>query len=131
MIRDEQFWTSIIQDSTDRLAEPWKFGAEVLERLFRYESDKDRGIERFRQAMANGIWWADDAVTCLECILTNQRPPVPLGQWVQHHAGAIWRGDQIADEAMHAQWLREMVARLRAEFENYLLQSEKGHGGGP
>jgi hypothetical protein len=44
--------------------------------LFRHEDDLERGFQRFEMKMDQGIWWADDAVQCLEKVLAN-----PLRTW--------------------------------------------------
>lgn len=58
------------------------------------------------------IWWADDAVRCLELVLAD--PPEHLGDLIHHEASAPLVRDGptglvIGDAASHVAWLRETV----------------------
>jgi len=89
---DDDLWDEVVRDSEARLAAPADFAAEALERLFLHESDKERGFARWDEAMAEGLWWADDALACLRLVLAGAPLPegATLGQWTQAHAGAVW-----------------------------------------
>jgi len=118
----DEAWDEIVRDSERRLAEPKAFAAEALERLFLHENDKERGFARWDDAMAAGIWWADDALSCLRAVLAGAPPDdhEELGAWVRAHAGTIWvdgpHGPMPGDAAAHAAWLLETVKRLEAAF---------------
>jgi len=72
----DDFWDDVQRDSDERLANPLPFALEALEALFRYESDKERGFARWQRKMEQGIWWADDAIQCLEKVLAA--PPATM-----------------------------------------------------
>lgn len=120
-----EFWDDVVRDSEERLANPLPFALEAIEDLFRHESDKDQGFRRFQMKLESFLWWADDAVQCLEKVLAD--PPAHLGDLVRHQAGVvIWvpgpTGEVIGDEAAHEAWLRATVARLRAMFDAYVAE---------
>lgn len=120
-ILDDDFWDEVLADSEARKADPLPFAAEVLERLFLHESDKERGFVRWDDAMQQGIWWADDALVCLQAVLTS--PPAELGTWVREHAGILWQGETPASPAAHVAWLEAVVARLRSAFDAYVARA--------
>src|SRR5712691_1607677 len=119
------FWDGGVRESEARLAHPLSFAIEALEDLFRHESDKERGFERFQAKLESFPWWADDAVQSLEKVLAD--PPPNLGEVVRHQAGVvIWvpgpTGEVIGDDAAHEAWLRTTVRRLRAMFDSYVAE---------
>src|SRR4051812_2010844 len=85
---DEAFWEDVGRDSEARLAEPLPFALEAIEDLFRHESDKERGFARWQRKLEQSIWWADDAIQCLEKVLAE--PPAKLGDLVREHGINIW-----------------------------------------
>ena len=119
----DEFWDDVVRDSEERLANPLPFALEALEDLFSQESDKERGFQRFQLKLESFLWWADDAVQCLEKVLSD--PPAHLGDLLRHQAGVvIWvqgpTSEAIGNEAAHEEWLRATVARLRAMFDAYV-----------
>lgn len=121
---DDDFWDGVIADSAARSADPLPFAADVLERLFLHESDKERGFARWDEIMAQGIWWADDALVCLAAVCAE--PPPDFGAWVRLHAGTVWQGEQPASPAAHIAWLEAVLVRLRASFDAYIAARSKG-----
>lgn len=122
---DDEFWDEVQRDSEARLADPLPFVIAVLEELFRYESDKERGLARWQRKMEGGIWWADDAIQCIEKVLAN--PPANLGDIIRNEAGVvIWvpgeTGEVIGDAKAHVDWLESTARRMRAMFEDYVAQ---------
>ncbi len=108
-------WDEIVADSEARLADPLGFVEEVLERLFLHEHDDERGLGRWHDAMDNGIWWADDALACLDKVLSD--PPPDLGARIRAHAAPVLGDGVIATDEARVAWLRAMVERMRAAFE--------------
>jgi|GEM_PF-2606215 len=118
----DDFWDEVIADSQARKSNPLPFAADVLERLFLHESDKEFGFARWEEAMSQGIWWADDALTCLTAV--SQTPPSDFGAWVREHAGTVWDGDRPASPAAHVAWLDAVIERLRGAFDDYLVKAK-------
>lgn len=130
----EDLWDDVVRDSADRLANPLEFAVEALEDLFSEESDKEAGFRRFQEKLESFIWWADDAVQCLERVLAD--PPPDLGRIVRERAGVVvWVEDggseRVGDDAAHERWLRETTARLRAMFDEYVARKTAESGPGP
>lgn len=119
---DDDLWDEVVRDSEARLAAPAEFAAEALERLFLHESDKERGFARWDEVMAEGLWWADDALACLRLVMAGAPLPegATLGRWTRVHAGTVWadtaEGPRPADDDAHAAWLRATVVRLESAF---------------
>ncbi|MFL6278333.1 MAG: hypothetical protein ACJ74G_24375 [Blastocatellia bacterium] len=119
------FWDEIVRDSEARLANPLPFALEALEDLFGHGDDKEQGFKRFQMKLESFLWWADDAVQCLEKVVAD--PPPHLGDLVRRQAGVVvWvpgsTGETIGNEAEHEAWLRATVARLRAMFDAYVAE---------
>jgi hypothetical protein len=117
---DEAFFEEVVRESEARLADPLPFAMEALEDLFLHESDKEQGFRRYQSKLESFFWWADDAVRCLEKVLAA--PPDNLGALVREHAGAIWAGDEIGDDAAHVAWLRATTERLRSQFDAFVAE---------
>lgn len=119
---DDEFWAEVQRDSDARLADPLPFALEALEDLFRHESDKERGFVRWRRKMDQAIWWADDAIQCLEKVLAAA--PANLGDLIREHGINIWvqhRGTEVLGDAQaHVDWLIATTRRLRDMFETYI-----------
>lgn len=119
---DDAFWEEVARDTEARLADPLPFALDALEELFRYEDDKERGYARWHAKMEQGIWWADDAIQCLEKVMAA--PPADLGDLVREHGINIWvqgpDGETIGDAQAHADWVRATTRRLRESFDAYV-----------
>jgi hypothetical protein len=119
---DEAFWEDVGRDSEARLAEPLPFALEAIEDLFRHESDKERGFGRWQRKLEQSIWWADDAIQCLEKVLAA--PPANLGDVLREHGINIWvqgkDGEVIGDAPAHVDWLRGTARHMREMFESYV-----------
>lgn len=122
---DDAFWDEIVQDSERRLAAPLGFALEALSDLFAEESDKERGFVRFERKLQGALWWADDAVQCLERVLAE--PPSDLGRRIREDAGVrLWNRTPAAttpaDDDAHVAWLRAVVPRLRTRFDAFVAE---------
>ena len=73
---DDAFWEEVQRDTEARKAAPLAFAFEALEDLFRHEDDEERGHVRWQRKMEQAIWWADDAIQCLELVMAS--PPANL-----------------------------------------------------
>jgi hypothetical protein len=90
-------------------------------------------LPELREKLESFIWWADDAVQCLERVLAD--PPPDLGRIVRERAGVeVWVEDggseRVGDDAAHERWLRETTGRLRAMFDEYVARKTAASGSG-
>jgi hypothetical protein len=119
---DESFWDEVQRDSDARRAAPLQFALDAIEDLFRHESDKERGFIRWQRKLEQSIWWADDALHCLENVIANS--PLNLGEILREHGINIWvqtpDGEAIGDSQAHVEWLRNSVLRMRGLFEKHV-----------
>jgi len=132
----DEMWDDVVRESAQRLANPLDFAVEALRELFSQESNKEAGFRSFEEKLESFIWWADDAVQCLERVLAD--PPPDLGRIVRERAGVeVWVEDggseRVGDDAAHERWLRETTGRLRAMFDEYVARktAESGSGSAP
>jgi len=119
---DDAFWAEVARDSEARRADPLPFALEALDDLFGV--DPSQGLRRWRSKMEMAIWWADDAIQCIEKVLAA--PPANLGQLIRDRGIRTWvkRGDseELGDAQAHVDWLRDMAVQLRAAFEAFLVE---------
>ena len=119
---DDAFWEEVSRDTEARKAAPLAFAFEALEDLFRYEDDKERGHVRWQRKMELAIWWADDAIQCLELVMAA--PPPNLGELLREHGISIWvqgpDGETIGDAQAHAAWVCDTTRRLRETFDAHV-----------
>ena len=119
---DEAFWDEVSRDSERRRAQPLQFALEALEDLFRYETDKERGLVRWQLKIDHFLWWADDAIQCLEQVLAA--PPQNLGELILDHGIKIWiataDGETVGDPQAHVAWLRAKALRMREMFDGHV-----------
>lgn len=119
---DEAFWDDVQRESDARRATPLPFAVEAVEDLFRHESDKERGFVRWQRKLEQSIWWADDAIYCLEHVIANAPPD--LGETLREHGINIWvqgpDGEMIGSPQDHVDWLRKSTLRMREMFETYV-----------
>lgn len=119
---DDAFWAEVARDSEARLADPLPFALDALDELFGV--DATQGFRRWRRKMDQGIWWADDAIQCIEKVLAA--PPANLGELIRDrgiHAWVMRNGsEELGDAQAHVDWLRDTAAKLRADFEAFLAE---------
>jgi len=121
---DDAFWAEVARDSEQRLADPLPFALEALEDLFGV--DMSQGFKRWRNKMGMAIWWADDAIQCIEKVLAA--PPPNLGELIRDRAIHVWvqgpDGEELGDPAAHVAWLRDTAVQLRAAFEAFIVEKD-------
>ena len=120
---------SVNEDSKAHRSAPIEFALEVINYLYGHYFTPEDSLAGWDSQLENGMWWADDALYCLQALLDN--PPDALGERIRQatenrlvmsNYGMSGPGDPTDQE--YLEWVRDRATELDQRFGDALASFE-------